>query len=250
MPVSEPARGIFITGTDTDAGKSVITAALALHLIRLGYRTGVMKPVASGVEPGKISEDTKLLLHAAGAEDSGLSAEQITPIALKAPLSPHMAARLDKNPLSPEIIRKKVLPAFQEQLKTFDRVLVEGVGGALCPLSDRYTISDLAKDLDIPAVIVTADRLGCINHALLTVEALQSRNIPLLGIILNRTSRPDLAAQTNEEALTHATDIPVWGTVPFCPADSDEKRIHQASASLEKIMRHISVPEWLRLKNR
>jgi len=247
MDMQTSPRGIFITGTDTDAGKTVVTAALALHLTSCGYRTGVMKPVASGVEPGNISEDTRLLLHAAGAEDSGLTPQQITPITLREPLSPHMAARLEKKALTPESIRAAVLPAYQTQLATFDRVLVEGVGGALVPLADRYTIADLAAELSIPAVIVTADRLGCINHTLLTIEALQRREIPILGVILNRTARPDLAAQTNEEALAHATDIPVWGTVPFCPADTDEKRIRQAATSLGAIMQHASVPAWLRM---
>lgn len=216
----------FILGTDTGVGKTAIACAVACLFAGRGGRIGVMKPVASGCRGrGRpVCADAEALCAAAGVEDAR---EDVVPIALRAPLSPHEAAWREGKPLRPAELRRRIFAAFRRLACGRDALVIEGVGGALVPLADRYGFADLLRDWPCPGErriwLVAADRLGTINHTLLTLEALARRKLSCAGILLNRAAPPDFAAQSNARALRRATDIPVIGPLPHRPGEKWEK---------------------------
>lgn len=215
-------RGLFITGTDTGVGKTFVAAGLACLLRSEGWDVGVMKPVASGCrESGTtlIPEDALLLKRGAGCDDP---LDMISPICLRAPLAPHIAARLAGKPLKMEKVVSAILKAYHTLSDRHEIMIVEGVGGFAVPVCDRLLIGDIAAVLSLPVVIVAFDRLGMISHTLLTIEAIQKRELPIAGIYLNRPQPPDYAAATNREALERATDVPVFGPLPTLEPDNIE----------------------------
>jgi dethiobiotin synthetase len=167
-------HSFFITGTDTGVGKTYVTAQLCNMFRRAGYDVGVMKPVATG---GRA--DTLYLLKHTGLKDP---LDLVNPIHFKAPVAPTIAVKLEKKSIS----IKKILSAYKK-LKAIhkDGILVEGIGGVLVPLTKNYLVTDLIKELKIPAIIVTRPWLGTVNHTLLTIDALKSRRIPISGFIVN-----------------------------------------------------------------
>lgn len=205
-------KSLFVTGTDTGVGKTAVTAGLARLLKVRGVNVGVMKPAASGCEPGEDgelrSDDAELLQQAAGTLHPRAA---VTPVALRAPLSPHMAARLESKDLNRGKAREAILAAWRNLRARHEVVLVEGVGGFMVPIADHYLVADLARDLELPVLIVAADRLGVISHALLTVEAVRRRGLEVAGILLNRPGDNDLASHTNYEALSLCTRERVFG---------------------------------------
>ncbi|WP_051279527.1 dethiobiotin synthase [Chitinilyticum aquatile] len=174
-------KAVFITGTDTDAGKSVVTAQLLRGLGRAGLRVAGMKPVASGCEwrDGRLwSAD--VAVHAA-ASTVPVASELAAPYLFEPPVSPHIAAReagvrIDLAHL------QHCLAGLRQQT---DVVLVEGAGGWLAPLSDELTMADLAAALDLPVILVVGMRLGCINHAMLSAAAILASSCRLLGWVAN-----------------------------------------------------------------
>ena len=158
----------FVTGTDTEVGKSVVTAALAASS---PGTVAALKPVASGVAPGTFGEDAELLGRAAGHA-------QVC-VALPLPVSPHRAAAEEDQALELEALLEWIEGHQAEE------VWVEGVGGWAVPLSWTVSVADLAEALGAPVVVVAADRLGVLNHTLLTVRAIQSRGLEVAGVVLN-----------------------------------------------------------------
>ena len=212
------AVSLFITGTDTVVGKTMVTAGLAHFLYSQGVNVGVMKPVASGCEPQEdqadgslVSDDSLLLRRAAGVDDE-MSA--ITPIALSAPLSPHMAAALEGEPLQREIVIQRTVESFEILSENHDCVLVEGVGGIMVPLANDFMVADLAGGLGLPILIVAADRLGVINHTLLTIEVARARGLDIAGLVLNRVGPEDDSRASNARAISMVTDVPILATLP------------------------------------
>ena len=200
-------RGIFITGTDTEIGKTAITAGLAFVLKQRGHSIGVMKPVSAGSRT-----DATLLQQSARVSDT---LNEINPIYFKNPLSPNVAAQMEAKAWDLDQIKT----AYERLVKRYDIILVEGVGGLLVPLLDNFSVADLIAQLDLPIVIVARAALGTINHTLLTIEAAKNRNIEILGVIYN-TSSPNAneqAAQTSPDTITRISHIPSLGTVPFDP---------------------------------
>lgn len=234
--------GLFITGTDTEVGKTAITAGLARLLHRRGINIGVMKPVASGCafHDGALHcADTEQLRAAAQVEDAP---EQITPIALEEPLSPHIAARMAGAPLETMPTRARVRAAFEHLAGRHDAMLVEGVGGALVPITNDWWVADMAADLALPVLIIASDRLGVINQALLTIEACRARGLTVAGILLNCAACADYSAVTNADALALVTDIPVLGTMPhFLDADNADL----IASALDEIGILESLRPWL-----
>ncbi|MBI5788724.1 MAG: dethiobiotin synthase, partial [Candidatus Schekmanbacteria bacterium] len=176
-------KGIFITGTDTGVGKTVVAAGLACLLSRQEKKTAVMKPVQTGGvwQNGRlISEDLELL-------KSGISLnepqELLNPYCFPEPCSPHLAARLAGTKIEPG----KIIGAYGQLALKYERVIVEGAGGLLVPLTEKYLLADLVRDLNLPLVIVVSNRLGVINHAVLTVECARQRGLEILGIVINHT---------------------------------------------------------------
>lgn len=195
----QPGRRWFVTGTDTEVGKSVVTACLAQAARRWGTVVAA-KPVASGVVPGTAGEDAELLGEAAGHPPRVLHT-------WAAPVSPHRAALSEGRPVDPA-----ALDRFCREL-TADTVLVEGVGGWRVPLradDQRYEVVDLARATAGRVLIVAADRLGVINHARLTLEAVRSDGLDVVGVVLNRGVGPvSEARSSNQDDLRHLLDVPV-----------------------------------------
>ncbi len=203
--------GIFITGTDTEVGKTVVSAGLALALKARGIKVGVMKPVATGChgpEKRLISSDAVYLFEAAENEYPSLT----SPSRYRNPLAPNVAAVLEKREVDLESIRK----AYLELQKHYDFIIVEGIGGLLVPLTKDYFVSNLIREFHLPLVIVARGGLGTINHSLLTVDAAVIRGFDIRGIIFNRVPvvNYSMAEITNPKVVHDLTGIPVLGSLP------------------------------------
>ena len=207
-----PARAWFITGTDTEIGKTYSTCAL-LHAARAQGLTALgMKPVAAGAEmvSGERLNEDVAALRAAGSFDPGLGL--LNPWCLATPIAPHIAAAEEGVRIAPGPIID-VLAALRQRAEV---VLVEGVGGFRVPLADDYDSADLATELALPVILVVGLRLGCINHALLTVEAIERRGLKLAGWIGNRIDPQMLRAAQNIDSLCERIPAPLLGVLPWC----------------------------------
>lgn len=202
-------KGYFITGTDTNAGKTWATLALMQYFKRQGRTVAGMKPVASGCfwQDGQLRNDDALLLqqHASIALDY----ELINPYAYELPVSPHIAGT--GNPVD----MKQVLDRFDALIKKAEIILVEGAGGWLTPLNAHQDISDLAKLLALPVIIVIAIRLGCINHGKLTHQAVLQSGLPCAGWIAVCNEPCMLKREENIDTLRTALRTPLLGILPY-----------------------------------
>ena len=209
---STPA-GIFITGTDTEIGKTVVAGGLAAALKASGINVGVMKPIASGGVERKgriVSEDAIFLKHAAQVDDA---LDLINPICLRYPLAPSVAAEIE----GVSINLRKIDEAFAQLCQRHKFVVVEGIGGIAVPICEGVLVADMAQRFQLPLLIVARPNLGTINHTVLTVEFARSCNLELCGIVLNASQEESkgLAEETNPKELTRLTHLPILGTVPF-----------------------------------
>jgi dethiobiotin synthetase len=170
-------RGLFVTGTGTEVGKTVVAAAVARALTTAGSRVAVFKPCESGLdEDGEA--DHELLRRASG---SGQTDDEIAPYRFGPPVSPHLAAELADVPVDPALI----LRAARSAAAVGDAVVCEGVGGLLVPLTTGYLVRDLARDLGLPLVVVAPPTLGTINHTLLTLESARAVGLEVAAVVLN-----------------------------------------------------------------
>lgn len=213
------ARGLFVTGTDTGVGKTLVAGALVRGLARTGARVVGMKPVAAGglvdADGGPVNEDV-LALRAAGNVDAPLA--EVNPYLFEAPIAPHIGAARAGSAITVERIRA----SHAALAARADAVVVEGAGGFLVPLSDTLDFGDVAVALGLPIVLVVGMRLGCLNHALLTQEAIRARGLRLAGWVANRID-PDMAAfDENLAALTARLQSPRLAVIPYLenPADT------------------------------
>jgi dethiobiotin synthetase len=191
----------FITGTDTDVGKTYVACKLIQQYISQGYKVVGMKPVAAGGElvDGKWLNEDVLKLEA--VSNVKAPRELVNPYGFKEAIAPHIAA--EKAGVEIEI--KVIQQAFDALASMADIVIVEGAGGFLVPLNSTQNIADLAAALDIPVILVVGMKLGCINHSLLTVEAIQARQLNLHGWVANKIA-PDMAfCDENIAAITQKT---------------------------------------------
>ncbi len=205
------AAGIFIIGTDTGVGKTVVAAGLALVLKERGMRVGVMKPVATGCfGEGKrlISGDAVYLLEAAENERPYLA----NPLRFRNLLAPSVASVIEKK----EVPIEKILKAYRELQRHYDFIIVEGIGGLLVPLTKDYFVANLIHEFGLPLMVVARGGLGTINHTLLTIDAAIIRGFEIRGIIFNRMPRVNfsIAEITNPKVIHDITGIPVLGTLP------------------------------------
>ena len=169
-------NGVFVTGTGTEVGKTVVAAAIARTLAAEGKRVAVFKPVVTGLdEPGE--PDHALLRRAASSTQSD---EEIAPYRYGPPASPHLAAKLASEEIEPERLRDGAGAAAAGA----DALVCEGVGGLLVPLSHDYLVRDLAADLDLPVVIAASPSLGTINHTLLTIEAARAAGLAIEAVVI------------------------------------------------------------------
>ncbi|QIT56709.1 dethiobiotin synthase [Aquisalimonas sp. 2447] len=208
--------GLFVTGTDTGVGKTVVGCALLAALADTGLRTVAMKPVASGcrhTSAGLRNEDAEALQATASVK---VSYQQVNPVALEPAVAPHLAAAR----AGVEIDVSALAQAGRRLEADADLLLVEGAGGWRVPLGAATGFADLAQDLGYPVVLVVAIRLGCINHALLTAEAVQRDGLPLAGWVAN-VMDPDEPLQREQIASLQARlPAPCLGTLPPRPGAS------------------------------
>ena len=203
----------FVTGTDTEIGKTLISSALLYGLGQSGVRAAGMKPLASGAElrDGVWHNDDVDQIHAAAPLK--LPQEITTPYLLRTPVGPHLAAALDGVHIEPA----HILRCYARVRAQADAVVVEGVGGFRVPLTEGYDTADLARDLALPVVLVVGLRLGCINHALLTADAIVARGLNLAAWVANTVDPAMGQMQGNIEALRARLSAPLLGHVPRLP---------------------------------
>jgi len=217
VPAPLAAEGIptrfacFVTGTDTEIGKTLITSAILHKLVATGQRACGMKPVAAGAEvgaDGQLHNEDADMLRAAG--NVYLPQSMTTPFMLREACAPHIAAALENVVIDPVTI----LTAYAEILAASDATVVEGVGGFCVPFTEAFDSADLAVQLGLPVVMVVGMRLGCISHAILSAEAIIARGLVLAGWVANQVD-PDMRfADENVEELQRRLPAPLLGRVP------------------------------------
>ena len=211
------SRGWFITGTDTGVGKTRVAESLLRALARQGARALGMKPVASGcrvTDAGRRSEDAERLL-AAGNVPADYA--DVNPYAFLPAIAPHLAAREENVEIDPQ----RILESYRRLRERADWLVVEGVGGWKVPLAERLMLADVVRAVQLPVVVVVGLRLGCLNHALLTIEAIQRNDIALAGWIANRID-PDMErAEENIAALESRIAAPMLARFPHEPRGHD-----------------------------
>ena len=199
------ARGVFVTGTGTEVGKTVVAATIARTLSSAGQRVAVFKPAVTGLDEG-VETDHELLRRASGSSQSDA---EIAPYRYGPPASPHLAAALVGEEIDPERLRRAAAAAA-EGAEGADAIVCEGVGGLLVPLSPGYLVRDLAVDLGYPLVVVASPGLGTINHTLLTVEAARATGLQVAAIVLNPwPSDPSEIEPSNRETIADLAGAPV-----------------------------------------
>jgi dethiobiotin synthetase len=193
MPSSQPIPGLFFAGTDTEVGKTYQAAELARQLTDNRIRVGVYKPVASGLSlsahdeelnPSETGSDANILCRAAGLSESLLS--RICPQSFRAPLAPPVAAALEGSSVDESLL----IEGARWWTGQCEFLIVEGAGGLCSPISSSMTVIDLARQLELPVVLVAANRLGCVSQILLAAEALQRRDMHLFAVVLNQLPLP------------------------------------------------------------
>ena len=208
------AQGIFVAGTDTGVGKTIIAGGLAAFYRTRSLRVGVMKPIESGcerLEDGLHPHDALFLKKMSSSSDD---LDDIVPYRLEHPLTPSVAADL----AGVEIDLARIHRAYRRLEDRHDVMLVEGVGGLLAPLFHHLNSVDVIRLLAIPLIVVARNALGTINHTLLTVEHARRNGLNIIGIIINNcSSSPDLSAETNPQVIEALAGVPLLGVMPYVP---------------------------------
>ena len=223
--------GVFVTGTDTGVGKTFAACALIHALRGRGVRVMPMKPIAAGAvghAGARLNEDTIGLLEAAGLPLD--RAADVTPILLEEAIAPHIAAAHERRVID----LGSVVAGFRRIQREADFMVVEGVGGFRVPLGERLDTVDLARGLGLPVVLVVGMRLGCLNHALLTAQAVGAAGLPLAGWIANAIDPAMPVRQENVAALQERLGAPLLGRLPHAPG-----------APARELARHLDVAPLL-----
>jgi dethiobiotin synthetase len=200
-------KGVFVTGSDTGVGKTVVAGAIAAAIKAQGMDVGVMKPISTGareIDGRLVSEDARYLKEIIGSTDDD---ELINPIRLKPALAPTMAAAES----GVTIDMDKVWKAFEELKGKHEFIVIEGIGGLMVPVDDKLLVADMALKMDLALVVASKHSLGTINHTLLTVECAKSRNLRVKGIVINMLKDgKDFAGEIEKYS-----SVPILGTIPF-----------------------------------
>ena len=214
-------KGLFITGTDTGVGKTLIAGGIAHVLAQQGLRVGVFKPIATGcrMEKGKlVSDDAKFLIACSGCS-CGLAA--VNPITYATPAAPIVAAEIEKHAIDYTHIED----SYRFICEHHDIVIVEGIGGIRVPLSKRVDVLELADQFAMPVVVVARPGLGTINHTLLTVDAIRLNDLPFAGVVISgyNTATTNCAERSAARVIAEFDDIKILAVVPFDPTSSVEQ---------------------------
>jgi dethiobiotin synthetase len=200
-------KGLFITGTDTGVGKTIVAAGLVASLRESGMDIGVMKPIETGFSLQ--SSDAVFLKEIAGVEDS---LDSICPYRFKHPLSPFTAAKIERV----SIRFDRIVRTYARLLQDHQALLVEGAGGVLVPITRGMMMVDLALRLNLPLLVISRTGLGTINHTLLSVEVARRRGVEVAGVIFNHLSpRRGLAERTNPSVIRRFLNVPILGEIPY-----------------------------------
>jgi dethiobiotin synthetase len=215
-------RGLFVTGTDTGVGKTIVSAALVAAMASEGEQVSAYKPAVTGVgeEPGAWPQDHELL-----AQMAGMTPEEVAPLRYVPAVSPHLAAAMAGERIDPT--------QLIEHARTLARkgpLIVEGVGGLLVPFSEDFTVRDLAAELALPLLIAARPGLGTINHTLLTLQATRAADLDVRAVVLTPwQQKPSTLEQSNRETIARMGEIEVLGLAPI----SHPKRTELAQAGAE-----------------
>lgn len=237
------AKGVFIVGTDTDVGKTVVTAGL-MHVLRSnGYNATYFKATLSGaleVENKLIPGDTKIVSEVSKLEEAY---ENITPYVYKTAVSPHLAAKLENNSINLDIVKER----YAYLKKKYDFIITEGSGGIVCPLIDDerglYSLENLIKDLNMSVIIVARAGLGTINHTVLTVKYIENLGIKIKGIIINNY-KDDFLCEDNIKMIEKLTKIPIIGRLKSIE-NLEEDMIEAIRRNAEKAFSHLKIIECM-----
>lgn len=203
---------MFIAGTDTGVGKTIVTAAVATALHAQGIDTGVMKPIATGVRAsGNAPSDTDWLREVTGVPDA---ADLVTPYRFHVPAAPLVAAAQAGRSIDPG----RITEVFQTLAARHGFLVVEGIGGVLVPITPDFFVADLAKQLGLPVLVVARARLGSINHTLMTLECLRNRGVTVCGLIFNHPSLPQAGPDESDTVPTirRFSGLSSFGELPYC----------------------------------
>lgn len=218
----------FVTGTDTGVGKTLISSALLHALSQAGLKTVGMKPLAAGADmrDGVLHNDDVASLEAASS--LSVPRELLVPYLLREPAAPHIAAALERRTIDPQ----RLLQAYSQLSSEAEAVVVEGVGGFRVPLTDDFDTADLAEKLQLGVILVVGLRLGCLNHALLTAEAIAARGLTLVGWVANQIDPAMPHQRDNIDALRSRLSAPLLGAVRWMTAPTAAEAAAGIEASL------------------
>lgn len=224
-----PARGIFVTGTDTGIGKTIVAAALARLLMERGVNVGVMKPVTSGcaVRSGQVvSEDAELLCWGAGTDPAD---PDVAPYLLKAPIAPAVAASME----GVRVDFGRIRDAYGRLADRYQFMIVEGAGGLMVPLAGGMLVADLAGSLQLPLLVVARPGLGTVNHTVLTCFAAKKLGLSVRGVIINNyPEKPDRAEESAPHLIDSLSGAPLLGVFPHSAGDDPREVVTGLAARL------------------
>ena len=201
---------LFVTGTDTDVGKTCITASIVSYLSKMKVDVGVMKPFASGhkATSNSVSDDVKILMKYSGVDDP---IDLVNPYFFEIPTSPYDACKQ----LNLEIEIDKVIDSYKQLTSIHDVVIVEGIGGIMTPISKNYFVSDLISDLQMNTIIVTGSKVGAVNHLMLTYQHVKEKNLHLNGFVINQNVSDGYESSNLKQQIIDLTGQTVYGIIPY-----------------------------------
>ena len=203
-------KSLFVTGTDTDVGKTCVSASIVKNLRDMDIDVGVMKPFASGHKKNSSSlpQDVEILMKYSGSQDT---IDLVNPYFFEIPTSPYDAAKI----LVQKINLQKVIDAYNKLLSSHDLVIVEGIGGLMTPITQNYFVSNLISELDIDTIIVMGSKLGTVNHTLLTYEHCKQMRLKLKGFVINQTEPNGYELSNLKQQIMELTNQIVYCTIPY-----------------------------------
>jgi dethiobiotin synthetase len=233
-------RGLFITGTDTGVGKTLIAGAIAKILSQKGKNAGVFKPIATGCKKTKngfVSEDAEFLAHCI---DNKLGLDVINPVKFEKPAAPFACEKAENR----KVDFVKIAIAYNHICSKTDFVIVEGIGGIKVPITKNIDVLALAKAFNLPVVVVTRSKLGTINHTLLTIDAVRQTGLLLAGIIINGYDEKtkDFAERTNAAIIKEVGKVEFMAVVPFDDTTNMEKFVIG-----QKVTNVLQSIDWLKI---
>ena len=215
---------LFVTGTDTDVGKTCITASIVSYLSKMNVDVGVMKPFASGYKAtsNSVSDDVKILMKYSGVDDS---IDLVNPYFFEIPTSPYDACKQ----LNLEIEISRVIDSYKQLASIHDVMVVEGIGGIMTPISKNYFVSDLISDLQMNTIVVTGSKVGAVNHLMLTYQHVKEKNLCLNGFIINQNVSDGYESSNLKQQIIDLTGKTVYGSIPYQKLFSIESYVENFS---------------------